>query len=381
MKIKRIIVLVISIGILCNQVYAKYVYQFDETVIKLTRISNTPVCTVSYSTEEWTNQNVIVTITSNKEIEQASGFELSEDKKVLTKEVVENEQGIVKIRDYAGNCVEVEYNVANIDKEKPQIIGCENGGTYQKPLKLDYYDNVEIKDIFVEKYSDRLELRSESIFYNTDYYFGIDRTATTITVRATEHPKNTRKYRYYINDKLYATTKEAKYIFAGLTKGTTYDIKVEAIDAMGEVLDTQIMQRSTSYFEYATLTGTPYKQFTIWLNHVDNSLAKVRYYFWNCEDESNQRSYLSTVKDEILHIPIIHFNEEYGTCYKMIAYLYDSNGETFDTLEGIVDLSKKYSPSDFEPIINKYELTESGNYEIQVTDLAGNETIYDIKVE
>ena len=65
MKIKSMVVssilFVIILSLLGNNSYAKYVYNFDETIISLSRDVNPPVCTVSYSTEEWTNQNVIIT--------------------------------------------------------------------------------------------------------------------------------------------------------------------------------------------------------------------------------------------------------------------------------------------------------------------------------
>ena len=155
---------------LCNKSYAKYSYNFEENIIKLIRDVNPPICNVSYSTQEWTNQNVIVTITCNKEIEQVSGFELSDDKKVLTKEVSENEDGIIKIRDFYGNFSEVEYSVNNIDKEPPQIIGCENGGIYSKPLTLDYKDNVEIKEILVDKYGTGLTCSYKDVYTDTSSY-------------------------------------------------------------------------------------------------------------------------------------------------------------------------------------------------------------------
>ena len=66
------------------------------------------------------------TIEADEEIEQSSGFVLSEDKKSLSKMVYVNESDKVLVKDLSGNYSEIEYNVNNIDKEPPQIIGCEN---------------------------------------------------------------------------------------------------------------------------------------------------------------------------------------------------------------------------------------------------------------
>ena len=184
--------------------YAKYTYYFEETIVELTRDSNLPICTVSYSEEELTNQNVTVTIQSNKEIEQVSGFFLSEDKKMLTKEVSQNESQKVAIRDLSGNAIKMEYSVENIDKEPPQIMGCNNGGIYTAPVELDYTDNEEIEKISIEK-----------------------------------HPLNTKKYRYFVNDKLYTTITDSQYTFTSLEEDSV--IKVEALDELGNVIDTAIL--------------------------------------------------------------------------------------------------------------------------------------------
>ena len=163
-KIKYITFLLLVLISINKIDYCKYAYIFESTVIKLTRDANPPKCTVTYSTQDWTNENVIVTISVDKKVQQTSGFELSEDKKILSKTVYVNESDTVIVRDLSGNVVEVEYTVNNIDKEPPQIIGCENGKTYEESIDLDYIDNVEIANISIDKYSDNLE-----IYYNSEY--------------------------------------------------------------------------------------------------------------------------------------------------------------------------------------------------------------------
>ncbi len=379
MKRRKIIAILLFLLIFCNaKVYAKYAYHIDETVIELTRDTNAPSCNVTYSTEEWTNGNVIITITSNKEIEQVSGFTLSEDKKVLTKEVSQNEYGIIKIRDFSGNITEVEYNVSNIDKEAPQIIGCQNGGIYDKPLALDYSDNVEIKNIYVDRYDDALTLDYANSYLDSFYYYGVDRTNSTLTIRVTSHPKNTRKYKYYANNKLYATTTDTSYTFTGLNKGTTYELKVQAIDELGNILEEKTQTGYTSFYESITSTKANNK-FSATLNHLDSSVKKIRYAIWNYYVPADVRWYEIDVTNQTAVIEGTHFNTNYHGSYVIHAYMYDSNNHELDVLGFSFDFTTNYKPTN--PKIDPYNLTQSGNYQIIVSDLAGNETLYEIKVK
>lgn len=84
-------------------------------------VSGTPECQVSYSTIEKTNENVIVTITSNREMKEVNGWSLSEDKKILTKEFSENTNEDVELEDIYGNKTKAIIEINNIDKEKPEL--------------------------------------------------------------------------------------------------------------------------------------------------------------------------------------------------------------------------------------------------------------------
>lgn len=275
MKKKIGIALIAGFVMLTNIAYAKYVYYFEETIVEFTRDTTLPSCQIAYSTKEETNQNVIVTITANKEIQPVSGFELAENKKTLTKKVTENEKQKVSIRDFSGNSTVIEYEVNNIDKEPPQILGCENNGTYKSPLSLEYYDNHQIQEVKIDKYSESLLVKA----------YKNSKEESKIMICIEGQPLNTRKYRYYINDALYSTVTEQTYIFTALNPED--EIKVEALDEFGNVLD-------------------------------------------------------MVVVEEIL--------------------------EQEEEKKVILEKSEK-------------ELIEPGNYQIKVTDFAGNETVYQIKVE
>ena len=75
---------------------------------------NAPTLNVSYSTSEITNENVIVTITSNEEIEEVEGWNLSSDKKILTKEYSNNRIESVMVKDLFGNEVIANISITNI---------------------------------------------------------------------------------------------------------------------------------------------------------------------------------------------------------------------------------------------------------------------------
>ena len=82
------------------------------------------VTNINYLPEVVTNENVIVTIKVNEEIQDTNaenGFVLMNDKKTISKEYAANKQETITIKDIAGNTKEVEINVSNIDKEKPEL--------------------------------------------------------------------------------------------------------------------------------------------------------------------------------------------------------------------------------------------------------------------
>ena len=77
-----------------------------------------PELSVSYSNSSPTNQDVTVTITSSDdELYDVEGWNLSEDKKTLTKVYSENKQEDVIVTSRIGIKATVNVNVSNIDKE------------------------------------------------------------------------------------------------------------------------------------------------------------------------------------------------------------------------------------------------------------------------
>ena len=90
--------------------------------VKITNIDKTaPTISVQYSTTEPTNGNVIVTITSNKQLKELTGWALSTDKISLTKTYVENKEENVTVSDLAGNTAVANVKITNIDKTAPSV--------------------------------------------------------------------------------------------------------------------------------------------------------------------------------------------------------------------------------------------------------------------
>ena len=94
----------------------------SSVTIKISNIDKTlPKGEVTYSTAEYTNQDVTVTINVDKQVQAINGWTLSENKKVLTKKYTQNTEETVTITDLAGNRSIVTVKITNIDKEAPVI--------------------------------------------------------------------------------------------------------------------------------------------------------------------------------------------------------------------------------------------------------------------
>lgn len=90
--------------------------------VEITNIDKVaPTLEVSYSTQEKTNNNVIVTITANEEIQLVSTWTRQSDKKTLRKEFSQNTTESVVVKDLAGNQRTATVTITNIDKTPPQL--------------------------------------------------------------------------------------------------------------------------------------------------------------------------------------------------------------------------------------------------------------------
>ena len=89
---------------------------------RVNNIKTSPVAlNVTYSTTAPTKENVIVTITSNEEIQAVEEWTLSQNRKTLTKTYTQNGNETIIIKDLAGNEASAEIIVNNIDKTAPTV--------------------------------------------------------------------------------------------------------------------------------------------------------------------------------------------------------------------------------------------------------------------
>ena len=93
-------------------------YYFDKNGV-LDEVA--PKISIKYSTHNKTKGNVKVTITANEEIQKIDGWNLLENKKVLTKTFTSNATNKITIRDLTGNSISKTITVNNIDKEKAKL--------------------------------------------------------------------------------------------------------------------------------------------------------------------------------------------------------------------------------------------------------------------
>ena len=73
-----------------------------------------PKLSVTYSTQELTNENVVVTISSNEEIQDIEGWNKSADGKALTKEYANNVEETIIVKDIAENESIATIKIENI---------------------------------------------------------------------------------------------------------------------------------------------------------------------------------------------------------------------------------------------------------------------------
>ena len=160
----------------------------SNVAIEITNIDKTaPTANVEYSTTNLTNQNVTVTIEANEEIQGITGWTLSNDKKTLTKTYQSNIEETIQVKDLAGNTVDKDISIKNIDKTKPEIAGVENANNYNDSVIITVTDTnpgtllLEKDEEKVEGYTNGKEIIEEGTYKLT----AVDKLGNTTIVNFT----------------------------------------------------------------------------------------------------------------------------------------------------------------------------------------------------
>lgn len=373
---KKVIILFIIILIgLANKIYAKYNYTITLDAFSLKRDTSPIEYNIKKIGEEkeYTNKDVLLKIIVNKEIEKVNGFEIDDTRKILTKTISSNEENKIILKDLSGNTKELNYSVTNIDKELPQIIGIEDGETYNETKVIEYKDNTGIKDIFVDKYNENLEFKCVEHFYDSEYYKGLDVTGNKIHVEIVSHPKGTKLYRYYINNMLVSESQNYEYTYQNLNYGTTYLIKIEAIDENNNIIKTTERYIKTKYFS-DIITRKEGDNFYVKITGIDSRVNIGYCSLWNQDTGTIKTTYPGMSSDRSLELRFnaydVNGNKCYGYYYFHLQMWSAVDSSINDVLPMNVVFNRNYVKN--EITVNPYILENNGFYHIIVTDLAGN---------
>ena len=155
---------------------------------------------VTYDKKDWTNDSVVVKISSSTElVVPDSNWQLSEDKKYISKTYKENTKETLSIKSIDGRSGKVEVIVSNIDKTAPNISGS-------------------------------VTVNSQTITEGQD-------TQITMTAKADDTESGVNKITYELykgNEKIQEQQITASSTFTfKATKGVTYNVKMYATDKVG----------------------------------------------------------------------------------------------------------------------------------------------------
>ncbi len=162
-----------------------------------------PTATITYSTEEPTNQNVTATLTASEDIKEIEGWE-KVDARTYKKVYEENITETLTIYDLAGNPGKVVVDIQNIDKEIPTVTNIKQ--EYETKQNGRIHLTVEFSEPVAVNGSSKYSTSYQGYYYRTknitlnfadkagntnNITIAIDKTAPTATITySTEEPTN-----------------------------------------------------------------------------------------------------------------------------------------------------------------------------------------------
>ena len=103
---------------------------------------------VKYSTTDKTNKDVLVTLNANTELKTLEGWNLSKDKKALTKVYQKNIDEEIEVMDEEGYVIKTKVKITNIDKNAPKaVVSYNETNPTNKNVIATITANEEIQDI------------------------------------------------------------------------------------------------------------------------------------------------------------------------------------------------------------------------------------------
>jgi len=190
-----------------------------------------------------------------------------------------------------------------------------------------------------------------------------------------DKPKGTVKYKYYINNTLKEESSNKEYIFSNLRRGTEYSVKIEAIDSNNNVIQSKTKTIKTRYFE-KLVANKESETFSVTLYGLEPEITNVAVTEFSASDRTNITYLGAKIKSDRsvsakLNAKSITPTLETGYYYLQF-HLKNSSDQTIDLVNCNIIFGTKYEKNNLE--IDPYNIIQNGNYEIIVTDFAGNET-------
>lgn len=310
--------------------------------VEVNNIDKTPItATPSYTPDlsTITNGNVIVKITSDKELKTLDGWTLSDDKKILSKEYKTNTTGTetITITDLAGNTADISVTVTNIDKQAPIIKGFTEGVKSYKALTLST-DDTDIKS--VELLKDGVKVDS----YTTT--LGAITSDGNYQLTVTDNAGNITKILFNIDnvDPVITGVEEGKYYNSATPIFTEGVAELNVLDAT----DNTTVLSTNSY-----TSGTP--------------IVKDGNYQLVVTDAAGNSSSIKFIIDTTG--PKITKIQEGNTYRKPVKPVITTNGI-------ISKATLTRNGTEIEYIVNKTTISEDGEYVLTVEDNLGKNSVH-----
>ncbi len=128
-----------------------------------------PTLSVKYSTTQKTKDSIVVTMVSDEEVQNVEGWNLSSDKKTLTKTYTDNVDENVIVKDLLGNEATQKIVINNIDRKSP-VLEVEYSETESttEPVTVTITADEEVQEVEGWELSDNKKVLTKTYRKNTD---------------------------------------------------------------------------------------------------------------------------------------------------------------------------------------------------------------------